>query len=261
MRVIKKIPAFLLMLVLCIGMMSMHAFAASSTQDGLEVTLTTDKEEYSQGEEIIATITVTNTNDVVVTNLSLEGLIPDGYKLAEGTEATKQVETLGAGETATLIVTYVRDVADEIETETSNEKETEAESIELVEDNDSESIANNSETQDNARKTSTETNATIPRTGDNSKVKIFSILMIVALFSLLVLIMCKRKHKNCVKILSVFIGVLLTMSIFSGVFNKVYAAENHKTIAVSKTVSVDGMYVTVKAEVTYEINDSNFVNI
>lgn len=49
--------------------------AASDSQDGFEVTLTTDKEEYSKGEEIAATLTVTNTNDTAVSNVSLENLI------------------------------------------------------------------------------------------------------------------------------------------------------------------------------------------
>ena len=94
MRAIKKIPVFLLTMILCIGLVAMPALATSSSQDGLEVTLTTDKESYSQGEQIVATLTVTNTNDFVVNNVSLESVIPEGYTLAEGTDATNVYDTL-----------------------------------------------------------------------------------------------------------------------------------------------------------------------
>lgn len=107
MKVWKKFGAFLMMLMLCVGMMSMPAFATTISQDRLEVTLTTDKETYSRGEGIRATLTVTNANDVAVSNVSLENLAPNGYKLVDGSEATKQIESLEAGKTVSLTATYV----------------------------------------------------------------------------------------------------------------------------------------------------------
>ncbi|MFQ9889913.1 MAG: hypothetical protein ACLRWM_05820 [Streptococcus sp.] len=53
--------------------------------------MTTDKEKYSKSEEIAATLTVTNTNDTAVSNVSLENLIPEGYKLADGSEAPNRL--------------------------------------------------------------------------------------------------------------------------------------------------------------------------
>ena len=67
----------------------------SDSQDGLEVTLTTDKEKYSKGEEIVATLTVTNTNDTAVSNVSLENLIPEGYKLAMVRREPNRLSLLG----------------------------------------------------------------------------------------------------------------------------------------------------------------------
>ena len=52
MKVWKKCGALFLTVLLCITMMAVPALAASDSQDGFEVTLTTDKEEYSKGEEI-----------------------------------------------------------------------------------------------------------------------------------------------------------------------------------------------------------------
>ena len=112
MKVWKKCGVLFLTVLLCITMMAVPALAASDSQDGLEVTLTTDKEKYSKSEEIAATETVTNTNDTAVSNVSLENLIPEGYKLADGSEAAKQVESLDAGETVSLTVTYVAKESD-----------------------------------------------------------------------------------------------------------------------------------------------------
>lgn len=106
MKKIKKISAILLTLMLCVGLMTVPVLAAESAQDGLEVTLTTDKETYGQSEQIVATLTVKNTNDYAVKNVSMENVIPQGYTLAEGSTATKQLDTLDAGEEATLTVAY-----------------------------------------------------------------------------------------------------------------------------------------------------------
>lgn len=126
MRKIKKIPVFLLALVLCIGMMAIPAFAASSTQDGIQVTLAADKESYSQGEQITAVLTVTNTNETAVSNVSLENVIPEGYELADGSEATKQVESLKAGETVTLTAVYTAEDAGVKETDQESDSSAES---------------------------------------------------------------------------------------------------------------------------------------
>lgn len=102
MKVWKKLQVVFLALLLCTGMMTQPALAASLLQDGIEAALTTDKETYQQGEEIKVTLTVTNTNDAAVTNLSLENILPENFVLAENEETTKKMESLQAGETVTL---------------------------------------------------------------------------------------------------------------------------------------------------------------
>ena len=52
MKVWRKIPVFLAMLVLCIGMVNMPVSAASDTQDGLKVTLTTDLQEDLEADSL-----------------------------------------------------------------------------------------------------------------------------------------------------------------------------------------------------------------
>ena len=125
MYAVKKSLAVLLALVLCVGMLAIPTYVAEVSQDGLEVTLTTDKDVYDQDETIVATLTVTNTGDADVVNVSLENLIPEGYAPAEGNETVMQVETLVAGETVTLTVSFVAEKPTEGETEEPTTGETE----------------------------------------------------------------------------------------------------------------------------------------
>ena len=73
------------------------ANASLMENDGLEVTIDTDRENYEEGEAITATITVTNTKDEPVQILNLEQLVPEGYVIEEGSDFEGEV-TLGKGE-------------------------------------------------------------------------------------------------------------------------------------------------------------------
>ena len=107
MKASKILTVFLTAIFLSLTMVAIPAFAASTTEDGLEVTLFTDKKEYSQGEQITAILTVKNTGEITISNVSLENIVPVGYKLVEGSEVSKQVENLEPGNTVTHTVTYI----------------------------------------------------------------------------------------------------------------------------------------------------------
>ena len=106
MKQIKRIMIVVLALVLAVSL-SLTAFAATASQDGLELSVTTDKTSYSATEQVTVTVTVKNTNAFAVSNVTVESNVPDGYKAADGYSSTKNIATLGAGETATLTVVYV----------------------------------------------------------------------------------------------------------------------------------------------------------
>jgi len=99
---IKKAMALLLTMLLCVCLLAIPVYAAETAQDGLDITLTTDKDKYGQGDVIEAVLTVTNNNNFVVYDLSLESVIPEGCKLADGDASSLQVASLAVGETLTL---------------------------------------------------------------------------------------------------------------------------------------------------------------
>lgn len=102
-----RIMALVLSLLLCISVIGIIASAASVTKDGIEATLTTDKEEYSTSEPIVATLTVENKGDRIIDEVNLETLIPEGYHIESSSTATKNVGQIGIGEKAVLAVTLL----------------------------------------------------------------------------------------------------------------------------------------------------------
>ena len=217
MNAVKKSLAVLLALVLCVGMLALPAYAAEVAQDGLEVTLTTDKDVYEQGETIVATLTVKNTNDVAAINVSLESLVPEGYLLEDGNENMMQVETLAVGESVTLTVCFV---AEEIEepTEEPTEKPTEDDS---------------------------------PNTGDDSALGLWMMLTAAAVMGLIVLAV---KSKLWKQMISLVLCIAMVASMFAGLSFQANATETEdKTIDVVTTVQVGDEQVEVKAKVAYQL--------
>lgn len=282
MQVIKKIPIFFLAMMLCIGMIALPAFAASSTQDGLEVTLTTDKEAYSQNEQIVTIVTVTNTNEVAVSNVSLENVIPEGYKLADDSEATKQVESLGSGETVTLTVTYIADAISSEETdsvsgdnsesgdnsgaETGNQSGIDGNGDSSGTDNSSSNSGNagsdsnsgniaNTGTGNNSSsdQNSNEKTDSVPETDDNANIVIWVVLLVVAGAGIVTLLFLKKKNGK--KLLSLILGIAIVGSSVLAVFEKAYAAEiQNNQISIEKTVTVDDMSLTLACIISYDLS-------
>ena len=98
-RLISFILALGLLLSLTITGM---AASSSNVQDGLEVSISTDKDKYSETESIKVTLTVKNTNSFSVEDVKLVNLIPEGYELDKASAANKSVGLLKSGETVTL---------------------------------------------------------------------------------------------------------------------------------------------------------------
>ena len=71
MRRLKKTLIYLLAMVLCSGIFMVPVLGAVQEQDGIKVTLTTDKDTYAKGETISAVLSVENTNEEAVQNVKI----------------------------------------------------------------------------------------------------------------------------------------------------------------------------------------------
>lgn len=225
MRAGTKIPTFFLTLILCISMITMPVLAATTSQDGLEVSLTTNKIEYSKGEKIEATLTVKNTNNFAVKNVSLGNLVPDGYETVNDTPLTKQVDSLEAGEEIKLSVTFVA------KSDTANGG----------------SASSGSGGSDNNKQ-----NLTNVKTGDSSKVILWIILGMISFVSILIAFISKKKQ--CKKIFSLFLCMTIIGASIAAPM-KVMATEI-KIINADTVVKVGNRNLTIKAIVKYEIENN-----
>ena len=105
----KKIAVIFLTVLMIFSLAGISASAATTTQDGLEVTLTTDKTDYTKNEQITATLKVKNTNSEAVSNVTLETVVPTGFKVADNASSTKSVGTLNGNAEEQLTVKLVKD--------------------------------------------------------------------------------------------------------------------------------------------------------
>ena len=121
--------------LLAFACFALPSFAASSgSQYGLEATIVTDKENYKANEEIHVTVTVKNTNDFKVEDVSIESLLPETLTLKDGSSSTKTVD-LEAGETLTLSFMAVKEKEETSATvpESEGTTPTETETVKLSE--------------------------------------------------------------------------------------------------------------------------------
>ena len=234
MKVWKKLQVVFLALLLCTGMMTQPALAASLLQDGIEAALTTDKETYQQGEEIKVTLTVTNTNDTAVTNLSLENILPENFVLAENAETTKKMESLQAGETVTLTTVCTVKASDD-KKDDENKENPSGDDKKNTTDNEmpgNGNVANDTKnpgttaggkdsgttlTKDqgtgNAKQNGQSLKAkklkSAPKMGDNTKIIVWVVLLVLA--GAAIVVDLKKKHRRN-KMLAWFLCLIMTGS-------------------------------------------------
>ena len=109
MKNLRKWLAAICLAAFVLPVLTLGAGATVMENEGLRVSVVMDKEHYAPGEAITATFTVENISGKTVTVNSLEQLIPEGYQLAEGSEAITEKVDLSPGQTLTLSVTYAGD--------------------------------------------------------------------------------------------------------------------------------------------------------
>lgn len=244
----KKLSIWFLSMFLFLGISGINVFAATQTQDGLEVTLTTDKESYSKNDPITISLSVKNTNDFAVSNISLESIIPDGYKLSEDMTTTKEVSTLNAGESVELTATYVNNTKEitppeTTQTQTPNDTSGNGDTVKT-------SVTKNSQTTSKANATST---------GDSTNILFWIITFIVSILCIVILytIIKLKKRKQ---ILSIFLAFILVGSIVPLTALETHAESIKKTLKMNSSIQVDGDSLDIQAVVhyDYETNESGY---
>lgn len=227
MKFFKKILSVLVVFTFILSVSSINVFAATTTQDGLEVTFTTDKSSYSNTDDIVTTLTVKNTNDFEVTNLSLENLVPDGYKVTDKNSLKKEIERLESGKDTSLVSTYES-------TKTVPEPTNATEGTKPIANVDGNAI----------------------NTGNNSGAVIVICLLVLLLSIFSIFIFQKKKVKQLFSLTLVCALMLSYVSIGTTTVN---AAETQisNSINIEAPVTIGNNSVKLKGLVNYSINKTN----
>ena len=236
MKIAKKLTALAVSSLMMFSVAGITASAATVTQDGLNVSLTTDKTEYKKDEAITATLTVENTGGASVKDVKLENIVPEGYELAKDYTLTKSVDELKSNDKAELKVVYNAKTGGNV------------------------TPSNNNTTQTNSTASTTASGASVDtvKTGDSTNAVIFAVILLI---SIGVGILCFKKKKS-----KEFLSIALCVSVLGTIIAVVPFEANAvnsqmKSISIEDVINIDGNKVTVKASVPYSHEDTEYGEI
>lgn len=254
----EKLTAIILTLLTVVSF-AITAHAAEITQDGIEIGLVTDKAAYSADESITATVTVTNTNDFAVTDVSLQSITPEGYQIASGSEDLKQIEMLNAKESVVLTVTYAPNRTPDTDADNTNQNV----SGDSENNNPSPSAPNNSNADQGDHNGTPSSGGTIqdnsvssPQTGDSTNIMLYIVLMSVSGIGIVATLLIGKKKRKA--LLSIMLCALMIGSSVSVM--PAYAAESDSTARsaeISTAIKVDNKDITISAKVNYNLPNNS----
>ena len=229
----KKIASLFLtlLLVLCVFLaLPINVSAASiETQDGFEVTITTDKTEYTANEDIQVKVNIKNNNTYKAEDISIETLLPEGLVLKNGNLTATDID-IEAG--ASYSASVVANLSDELK--------------------------NNEETK--PQETTNQVNTTKPgniqdtntlKTGNESNIVLWIVLLVVAAACIFLAV----KYKKTTQMMSLFLCFTMVLTMLP---MTAFAAENNiATITADTTITVDGKEYNLKTNVVISTPTSN----
>lgn len=270
MKIKKRTSTFCVAIMLFVGAISIQAFAETKVQDGVEVNFNSEKKEYEENEHIITKVTIKNTNSVKVSNISIEGIIPENYKIAANSNIEKNIAVLYPNEVVSLQLEYepeslevtkqpVRESVDNTETLGNVEKTDNIEKTEGIEKEDNTKVKNegniikvDNKKSNNEKETIAGEKTIVKETEpnkDNIGYKIWlSLFIIVGGIVIVYIIVRKKAGKKIIPFM-----VLIPFIAF-GSADLNYAKEaNTNCISTATTVKVNNLKVTLKVNVKYQV--------
>lgn len=236
-----KIISVLLAIMILSVLASINVFATQTSQDGLEVQIVTDKESYTVNENIKTTITIKNTNDYEISNLSIKSNMPDGLTLVDGDTSLTQ-ESLKSNESANLVFTSKV---------ISEEKETNPPTTQKPTSTATNDVVN----QDNNDST------TIKTGGQPIYTIIVSVLFFISALAVTIAVFLNRKNRTKFKsTISMILCLTIVGTSFIGlnVFNAkaTEISQNTKSVEVYKNIKVDNKEYKISATISYDIKET-----
>ncbi len=243
-RTTQRVGLMFLFVLLFAILMTLPSFAAqdaSQSADGLEISILSNQDSYSAGEEVILLVSITNRNMYDVEGVSIQTFLPETFVIRTGAEAYENL-TIPAGETyETSLITLVKEIS---ETE-------------------SDSLADS--TTEIPADTAPETSPTGPAEPDSLLDQFMALInaisakfggtivlrmILIAVLVLALVLIALLVGKNKTRYMSFFLAMLLLLQVS---IPMVSAIQPDMTSAeVEKTIVYDGESYTLKAKVTWQ---------
>lgn len=246
--------------MLLIIFMITPVMAATTTQDGLNVTLSTDKTNYSNEDTINATVTVENQNSYAITGIEINSIIPKGYSLKDGELSQKSIESLNPGDKFELSVKYTPTLSDSKDDNSDESSDKKSENSTITSgskdsNSDKSSVEKSEKNIVTDSKTQTHDGVKAPKSGDFTPILIYFILII---FSILCIVLAykKRKKFNKTKMLALILCTATVLSIFPNT-TKANDSNNRSKIMISETITINGEEAVLSASIEYDNKTSN----
>ncbi|NLT09616.1 MAG: hypothetical protein GXY08_08955 [Ruminococcus sp.] len=241
----KRISAFLLASALCFCFPGIKAHAAENIQDGVKLSVTTDKPAYAAGDKIVAEISLENNSSNDITDISVEGTVPEGYHLEDGKSSVMRSTYIMSGNSIRSELVFI---PDKTETETT-EKET-VTSTEAANDN-----VQKLTTATAVSQTSSTTGTSTAVSEEKSDKKGNSLPLVLGIIggiaipaAVAIVIILKKKGSKT--------GIMILLCITAaGALDPIQAKadEEDLTMSVTEEVTVDGETYELTATVKYTV--------
>lgn len=205
------------------------ALAETIEQDDLKVRFELEEVQGSEY-EVNGKIIITNIGIRPIEDIKLNSIIPEGLKIKDGDELSKDIGVLAGGESSTHEFSGVLD------------KPLSGGDI-------------NTDNPTNDESTQTTTKPSDVNTGDNSN--IFMLIVVIAVCAGLMILLSKKKNKSAKEIISLFLALTIFVTIIQNPI-LVKANENQKKeVSIDSSIEVNGKKYDFKTLVSYTVSNNN----
>ncbi len=250
----KRIANLLLALSLTVCMLLAlpigAAAANTETKNGLEVTVITDKDEYTADEDIQVSVNIKNNNTYMVEDVFVEALLPEGLVLKSGNLSTADID-IESGKT--YLFSLVAQLSDEFKKTT----ETEPENTTLPENSTELSDTTKNENTTEPNDTTVADDTTTEESGGKSNIVLWVVLGVVFVAAIVAAILLIFKFKHKTKVISLFLCIATVLTVIP--ISDLTVEAGTATVTVDKIITVDGIDYTVSINVKFNPEDNTVV--
>jgi LPXTG-motif cell wall-anchored protein len=229
-------------MALAVSMAFMPAIAKAETVDNVDVTVTTDKTEYSSGEEVKLNVNVKNNNAYELKSPNITFQLPDGLTVDGKSTYSYDFNSISSGATTNEVVELKNVTVTDNNSQVTNPTQDSNSNVTVpTQDSNSNVIVSTENNSDDKQ-----AEAKAPQTGDTAKTIIYVITLLLA--GIIFIVLKKKKIASSLLVLALIATGLAVIPSSS-----VKAATN-KSVTGKVTVKVDAKDADINYAFTYSVD-------